>query len=272
MVAAAIAASAVVGAGASIAASKSASSAAKKSSQVASDTAASDRELQWDMYKQQREDFDKYYGKGRDDLGAGYNLATGTLQPYTQYGGAATGRLAALSGLNGGNEQAFALAQDPGYQFRMNQGVAALDRSAAGRGLLLSGAQTKALNDYGQGMASSELSNAYNRVAGIADAGRGAAGNLATLQSGRGTALANLATGQATQNAGLMTNTTNALTNINQNAAQQQIAAQQAIGQARGSAYTGAANAVNSGVSNGLFYYGLKNGMFGNMSGAGGQQ
>lgn len=270
MVAAAIAvgASTAISAGASIAASKAQASAAKKSAQIASDTAASDRELQWDMYKQQREDFDKYYGKGRDDLGAGYNLATGTLQPYTQYGDAATGRLAALSGLNGGPEQAFALAQDPGYQFRMQQGVGALDRSAASRGLLLSGGQTKALNDYGQGMASSELGNAYNRVAGIADAARGTAGNLATLQSGRGTALANLATGQATQNAGLATNTTNALTNINQNAAQQQIAAQQAIGQARGSAYTGVANAVNSGVSNGLFYYGMKNGMFGQ----GGQQ
>lgn len=59
----------------------------------------------------------------------------------------------------------------PGYQFRMDEGVNALDRSAAARGRLLSGAQAKALNRYGQGVASDEFSNYTNRLAQLAGYG-----------------------------------------------------------------------------------------------------
>jgi len=53
---------------------------------------------------------------------------------------------------------------DPSYQFRLQQGVNALDKSAAARGNLLSGAQQKAVQQYGQDMASQEYQNAYNRA------------------------------------------------------------------------------------------------------------
>lgn len=53
---------------------------------------------------------------------------------------------------------------DPGYQFRMEQGRKALDRSAAARGLTMSGAQLRALTEYGQGMGSQEYGNAFNRA------------------------------------------------------------------------------------------------------------
>lgn len=53
---------------------------------------------------------------------------------------------------------------DPGYQFRMEQGQKALDRSAAAKGLTMSGAQLKALTEYGQGMGSQEYGNAFNRA------------------------------------------------------------------------------------------------------------
>lgn len=53
--------------------------------------------------------------------------------------------------------------QDPGYAFRMQQGIQALDRSAAAKGMTLSGAQQKALTAYGQGMGSQEYQNAFNR-------------------------------------------------------------------------------------------------------------
>jgi hypothetical protein len=53
--------------------------------------------------------------------------------------------------------------QDPGYAFRLGEGLKALERSAAARGGLLSGSTGKALQRYGQDMASQEYGNAFNR-------------------------------------------------------------------------------------------------------------
>ena len=53
--------------------------------------------------------------------------------------------------------------QDPGYAFRLSEGIKALDRSAASRGGLLSGATIKGAERYGQDMASQEYMNAFNR-------------------------------------------------------------------------------------------------------------
>jgi hypothetical protein len=53
---------------------------------------------------------------------------------------------------------------DPGYQFRLNQGMQALQNSAAARGGLLSGGTAKALTDYNQNAASGEYGNVYNRA------------------------------------------------------------------------------------------------------------
>lgn len=62
--------------------------------------------------------------------------------------------------------QAFGADQfrvDPGYQFRLAEGAKALERSAAAKGMSLSGAQLKGLSQYNQGFASNEYGNAYNR-------------------------------------------------------------------------------------------------------------
>jgi len=53
--------------------------------------------------------------------------------------------------------------QDPGYAFRMSEGMKALDRSEAARGGLLSGATLKGAQRYGQDLASQEYQNAFNR-------------------------------------------------------------------------------------------------------------
>lgn len=53
--------------------------------------------------------------------------------------------------------------QDPGYAFRMSEGMKALERGAAARGGLLSGATMKGLQRYGQDLASQEYQNAFNR-------------------------------------------------------------------------------------------------------------
>lgn len=58
------------------------------------------------------------------------------------------------------------LSEDPGYQFRLQQGVSALDASAAARGGLTSGAAQRALLRYGQDVGSQEYGAAYQRALG----------------------------------------------------------------------------------------------------------
>ena len=77
---------------------------------------------------------------------------------------------------------------DPGYQFRFEEGQRALDRGAAARGGLLSGGYGRKAIRYGQGFASNEYTNVYNRIANIAGMGQTAnqfAGNAA-MQGGYG--------------------------------------------------------------------------------------
>lgn len=59
----------------------------------------------------------------------------------------------------------------PGYTFRKKEGIDALDRSAAARGSLRSGAQMKAVQDYGDGLASQEYDNQFNRYLTLAGMG-----------------------------------------------------------------------------------------------------
>lgn len=82
---------------------------------------------------------------------------------------------------------------DPGYAFRMSEGMKALERSAAARGGLLSGATLKGTQRYGQDLASQEYQNAFNRF----QAER--AGTLNPFQALAGTAQtsANVLGGQA---------------------------------------------------------------------------
>ncbi len=55
------------------------------------------------------------------------------------------------------------LRADPGYQFRVSEGQKALERSAASKGLLLSGGQLKDLTRFGQGQGAQEYGAAYAR-------------------------------------------------------------------------------------------------------------
>src|SRR5438034_6432504 len=55
---------------------------------------------------------------------------------------------------------------DPGYQFRLNEGEKALQNSAAAKGTLLSGATGADIQKYGQDYASNEYGNVYNRSMG----------------------------------------------------------------------------------------------------------
>lgn len=52
---------------------------------------------------------------------------------------------------------------DPGYAFRMSEGMKGIERSAAARGGLLSGSTLKGIQQFGQDMGSQEYMNAFNR-------------------------------------------------------------------------------------------------------------
>ncbi len=57
----------------------------------------------------------------------------------------------------------FDFFSDPSYEFRKEESINALDRSAASRGNVLSGAQNKAITRYAGNLASQEYGNAFNR-------------------------------------------------------------------------------------------------------------
>jgi hypothetical protein len=121
---------------------------------------------------------------------------------------------------------------DPGYSFRMSEGMKGLERSAAARGGLLSGATLKGIQRYGQDLGSQEYQNAFNRYQTERQA------RLNPLQSlaGVGQTTSQQLGAAGTQMAG---NVGNLMTS---GAA------------ARASGYVGGANALNQGLSQYLNY------------------
>ncbi len=107
----------------------------------------------------------------------------------------------------------------PGYQWRLGEGVKALDRSAAAKGRLLSGAQMKGVQSFGEGLASDEYRNYIGDLFNVAGMGNQAQSSNAGVNSGL---------------------TANAGNNTMQGAV------------ARGSAYQAGANALASGIGSGI--------------------
>lgn len=91
-----------------------------------------------------------------------------------------TAGLKALSGLQDGSF----MTNDPGYQFRLDQGNKAINNAASARGMSNSGATMKALTDYGQNFATNEYQNAFNRQNVLANYGNQASTNMANLIGG----------------------------------------------------------------------------------------
>ena len=134
---------------------------------------------------------------------------------------------------------------DPGYAFRMSEGLKALDRQAASRGGLISGAALKASTRYGQDMASQEYGNAFNRY----QVNRSNQINPLMELSGYGQQATNQL-GQygsqfAQSGANTMANSANAQSSGLYNA-----------GAARASGYIGQSNALTNALSSGLNAYG----------------
>lgn len=103
---------------------------------------------------------------------------------------------------------------DPGYAFRLAEGQKALERSAAARGGLISGAALKAAERYGQNVASDEYTNAFNRyqteraaklqpLQSLAGVGQTTAANLGSAGAANAANVGNyLTSGAAAQAAG----------------------------------------------------------------------
>jgi hypothetical protein len=94
-----------------------------------------------------------------------------------------------------------ALENTPGYQFTLGQGTQALDRSAASKGLVLSGAQLKDAQAYGQGLAMSNAWTPYvqqlDTAASLGENAAAQTGN-AGASAAAGAAQSQLAAGQST--------------------------------------------------------------------------
>ena len=98
----------------------------------------------------------------------------GDLAPYRDLGAGATGRMASLLGVGGDrNDPRFGeltrrfsaadFEEDPGFQFRRDQGEQSINRNALARGRYNSGSVLKELQGYNSGLASQEFGNAFDR-------------------------------------------------------------------------------------------------------------
>jgi hypothetical protein len=121
---------------------RGASRAAETQAVAAERAAERASQLYGDIYQQQREDIAPWREAGEEALGE----LTGLVQPEM--------------------ERPFAredFEADPGYQFRLEEGQKALERSAAARGGVLSGRSAKEAVRYGQGLGAQEYGAAFNR-------------------------------------------------------------------------------------------------------------
>ena len=245
MPAAAIIGASVIGAGASIISGNRAASAAERAAQQSTD-------VQRYMYDTSRNDLAPWRQVGQGALGQlarlyGINSgvpAQGGAQGGTQggvrgnfgladrvdrYGLHLDGQGFTDMGWNIPQNDNTATANDntadpfagfyasPDYQFRLSEGLKAIERSAAARGALRSGATMRSIGRYAQGEAAGEFGNYFNRLAGLAGVGQAATDS--TSQAGQ--------------------NYANAASNAYTNA-----------GNARASAYANTGSAINQGVGN----------------------
>src|SRR5581483_1138936 len=197
-IAAAIAGAAVVTAGATVYSSDKAASAQKSAANQANLT-------QSQQYAQTREDQTPWRVSGGNAVNAldqFYGLPTVNADGTTN--GASTPDYNQI------------LSNLPGYQFQQQQGNQAVQRNLAASGLLQSGAAGKALQTYGQGLASNYATQYANGLQSLAGLGQTST--------------------QATGVAGM-------------NAANQISSNQIYAGNAQASGYVGQANAINAGLS-----------------------
>lgn len=166
--------------------------AAKSAANAQAGAASQGSEVQERIFQQQREDTEPWRLVGQNAL-ARLADSLGILSPDMKF------------------------QETPGYQFAFDEGMRAVENSAAARGTRLSGNQLRALTQYGQGMANQEYGNWLNRLAAASGTGQTAVGQTNAAGANYASNMANLIGQQ---------------------------------GAARASGYVGQANAVTGGVNN----------------------
>ena len=241
----------LIGGVASHSAAKKAASAQKEAayeaSQIARDLSAEQMDLYKQIYDEQKAQQAPYLQQGQAAIGKLGSLMGGTdpFESYLQKTGLQGGLDAYLKQKGVSN---YGFLNSPQYQFLQKQGQQALDRSAAARGMGYSGAQMKAAQQFGQGLASQQYDNEYNRAAkeyfNKYDQAANQFGNyynrLAALAQGgqQAATTASQLGGQYGQNVG---GTLGTLSGQLQNNIGQ-------LGNARASGYIGQANAITGGL------------------------
>lgn len=102
----------------------------------------------------------------------------------------------------------------PGFEFRFQQGVDAVENANAARGLLQSGQTLQELTRFGQNIASNEFNNFANRLASLAGVGQTGAGQTAQARQQFGQQAGNLLTGIGNARASGLVGQGNAIRNL----------------------------------------------------------
>lgn len=129
-----------------------------------------------------------YYDAAMPQSLAALDAARGAFDPLTAKYGAGTDLYLDSLGVNGaeGNQRAVdAFQTAPGYDFAMNQGLDAIDRRAASRGMLASGNTNLDTINYATGVANQEYGNWQNRLGGLVSPEMAAASGVAGIETGR---------------------------------------------------------------------------------------
>jgi len=275
-VAVAIGGAAVIGAGVSMYSSGKASDAQAESAAQAGDYSAAATikaaEIAADAQKEAARLQTEASDRATGELRRQYDVTTGELAPWREAGvkGLATYEKMVEAGPG-------EFETSPGYQFRLGEGLKAIEQSAAARGKQLSGQTSKALTEYAQGVATGEYDSFLQRYyqsllpyQDLSAQGLGAAARTGQIGQSTAQGIAGIQTGTASNIAsGLLASAANQGQYTMAGGAGQANAMLQA-GQARASGYINQANSVTSALQNALSLYALSNIFKGGGLGGGG--
>ena len=192
-------------AGGSILSSSNNASAAKQaaSEQSASSAAALNQQAQQFAYSQGQE---LPYIQNGDNAQTVQNNLIGT------YGSTVTPYFNQLANLGNGATAQQTLAQTPGYQFALNQGLAATSNAAAARGLGVSGAALKGAATFSTGLADNTYQQQYSDASNNLTQAQNTFSGLNNALAGEATLGGNVSVSAGTQAQNATTNTSNLLT------------------------------------------------------------
>lgn len=164
---------------------------------------------EWQKFHQDRRKagFDRKQQAAKDDWTAGREewrqqngLGGGGGGGTGEYSDDPLSQLRAATGALGGEAQSNFyqnFQEDPGTQYRREQGMRSIDRQSSKMGGLGGGSRLKELSRFNQQLANEQLGNRLNRLGGLAQTDIGIGSNLANLRTGLGSAQA-----QSMQNMG----------------------------------------------------------------------